>query len=146
MFQRRKKAPEGNVVTAEKPSAASETTSQWNAYALKCPTRVMLDRIADKWAMLALVLLAKNGSTRFNRLRATIEGVSQKVLSQTLKRLERDGLISRRVFPTVPVTVEYTITKLGLSLAHATQELILWSERNIESVLAAQQQYDATPD
>ena len=106
----------------------------------------MLDSIANKWSMLALVLLTKNGSTRFNRLRATIEGVSQKVLSQTLQRLERDGMISHQVFPTVPVTVDYTITKLGLSLASAAQELILWSETNIESVLAAQQRYDATSD
>lgn len=132
------------MVTSEKPGTAPEAAAQWNAFALKCPTRVMLDSIANKWSMLALVLLAKNGPTRFNRLRITIEGVSQKVLSQTLKRLERDGMITRQVFPTVPVTVEYTITPFGLSLATAAQGLILWSETNITTVLANQQQYDAT--
>ena len=109
-------------------------------------TRLPGKVLADVGGMPMLAFQLKRLLPITDRLRATIEGVSQKVLSQTLKRLERDGLISRRVFPTVPVTVEYSITKLGLSLAHATQELILWSERNIESVLAAQQQYDATPE
>ena len=80
-----------------------------NVFAAECPTRRVLDRVADKWAVLILILLA-DGTKRFNALKRMIGGVSQKMLSQTLKSLERDGLVSRKVIPTVPVTVEYSIT------------------------------------
>jgi DNA-binding HxlR family transcriptional regulator len=113
-----------------------------NAYASACPTRLVLDRVADKWTVLVLGLLAR-GPLRFNRLRREIEGVSQKVLSQTLKSLERDGLVSRRAFATVPVTVEYAITPLGETLAAAVDALRLWAESSVEEVLAAQRRYDA---
>lgn len=109
-----------------------------------CPTRLVLDRIADKWTVMLLVLLSQ-GPMRFSALkRAT--GISQKVLAQTLKRLERDGFASRAVFPTVPVTVEYAITPLGADLAQTLEELRLWSERHIGAVLAAQRDYDARDD
>lgn len=85
-------------------------------YAAQCPTRLVLDCIADKWAVLILGLLRER-PWRFNALLRQIEGLSQKVLSQTLKRLERDGLLSRTAYPTVPVTVEYALTPLGDSLA-----------------------------
>src|SRR5450756_3256423 len=88
----------------------------WNAYATRCPTRLVLDRIADKWAVLVLGLLADR-PVRFTQLRRQIEGISQKMLSQTLKSLERDGLVLRKVTPTVPVTVEYSITPLGRTLS-----------------------------
>jgi DNA-binding HxlR family transcriptional regulator len=114
----------------------------WNAYATNCPTRLVLDRIADKWAVLVLGSLA-NGPVRFNRLRRQIEGISQKMLSQTLKSLERDGLVSRKVTPTVPVTVEYSITPLGETLSATVDGLRIWAETHIEKVLVAQQQYDA---
>jgi DNA-binding HxlR family transcriptional regulator len=114
----------------------------WNAYATSCPTRLVLDRIADKWAVLVLGLLG-NGPVRFNRLRRQIEGISQKMLSQTLKSLERDGLVSRKVTPTVPVTVEYSITPLGETLSATVDGLRIWAETHIEKVLVAQQRYDA---
>jgi DNA-binding HxlR family transcriptional regulator len=113
-----------------------------NAYASACPTRLVLDRVADKWTVLILGLLAR-GPVRFNRLRREVEGVSQKVLSQTLKSLERDGLVSRTAFATVPVTVEYAITPLGETLAAAVDALRLWAESSVEEVLAAQRRYDA---
>jgi DNA-binding HxlR family transcriptional regulator len=113
-----------------------------NAYATSCPTRLVLDRIADKWAVLVLGLLA-SGPVRFNQLRRQIEGISQKMLSQTLKSLERDGLVGRKVTPTVPVTVEYSITPLGETLSATVDGLRIWAETHIEKVLAAQQQYDA---
>ena len=106
-----------------------------------CPTRLVLDRVGDKWAVLILVLL-QDGPMRFNALRRRIEGVSQKMLSQTLKSLERDGLVSRRAWPTVPVTVEYAISPLGRTLAATVDGLRLWAERYIEDVLAAQRRYD----
>ena len=87
----------------------------YNIYAAKCPTRQALDRIADKWTALIIGLLAER-PLRFGELRRAIEGISQKMLTQTLKSLERDGLVLRRAFPTVPVTVEYSLTKLGYTL------------------------------
>lgn len=112
-----------------------------NPYVAQCPTRMVLDRIGDKWAVLVLGLL-KSGPVRFNRLRRAIEGISQKMLSQTLKSLERDGLVSRKAIATVPVTVEYSITPLGNTLSGAVDALRLWAEDNIEAVLDAHQRYD----
>jgi DNA-binding HxlR family transcriptional regulator len=114
----------------------------WNVYAYACPTRMVLDRIADKWAVLVLGLLG-DGPVRFNQLRRQIEGISQKMLSQTLKSLERDGLVSRRATPTVPVTVEYSITPLGETLSATVDSLRIWAETHMEQVLLSQQQYDA---
>lgn len=113
-----------------------------NPYDANCPTRVILDRIADKWAVLVLGILF-SGPVRFNELRRRIDGVSQKMLSQTLKSLERDGLVSRKATPTVPVTVEYSITPLGATLAATVDGLRIWAESNIDDVLAAQKRYDA---
>lgn len=115
-----------------------------NVFAADCPTRRVLDRIGDKWAVLILILLA-SGSKRFNALRRLIDGVSQKMLSQTLKSLERDGLVSRRVIPTVPVTVEYSITPLGRTLYDAVDTLRVWAETHIGEVEAARARYDAGP-
>lgn len=118
------------------------TPQGWNAYADTCPTRMVLDRIADKWAVLVLGLLG-DGPVRFNQLRRRVEGISQKMLSQTLKSLERDGLVSRRAIPTVPVTVEYSITPLGETLSATVDGLRIWAETHMEQVLKSQQQYDA---
>lgn len=115
---------------------------EWNPYAAACPTRLVLDRIADKWAVLVLGLLG-NGPLRFNELRRRIEGLSQKMLSQSLKSLERDGLVHRHAIATVPVTVEYTITDLGRTLTDTVDALRIWAETHIEDVLAAQGRYDA---
>jgi DNA-binding HxlR family transcriptional regulator len=112
-----------------------------NTFLKNCPTRLVLDRIADKWALLVLRRISEK-PIRFNSLRRDIEGVSQKVLSQTLKRLERDGLISRRAFATVPVTVEYSVTPLGATLTGVASAISQWAEKNIDAVLAAQRRYD----
>jgi DNA-binding HxlR family transcriptional regulator len=114
----------------------------YDVYARACPTRVVLDRLADKWVVLILGRLVE-GPMRFNQLRREIDGVSQKVLSQALKGLERDGLVARRAFATVPVRVEYSITPLGETLAQTVSQLAHWAERHIEQVIAAQQRYDA---
>ena len=113
-----------------------------NVYSAECPTRRILDRVGDKWAVLILLLL-RDDPLRFNRLRRAIEGISQKMLSQVLKSLERDGLVKRRAIATVPVTVEYSITPLGKTLAAAVDPLRDWAERNLKEVLAAQRRYDA---
>jgi DNA-binding HxlR family transcriptional regulator len=113
----------------------------WSPYSADCPTRIVLNRVADKWAVLLLGLLAKQ-PMRFNQLKREIEGISQKVLSQTLKNLERDGLVSRKAIATVPVTVEYSITSLGTTLVATIDALRLWAEAHIEDVLKAQRKYD----
>jgi DNA-binding HxlR family transcriptional regulator len=102
---------------------------------------MVLDRIADKWAVLILGLL-DGGPQRFNQLRREIGGLSQKMASHTLKSLERDGLVTRTAIATVPVTVEYAITPLGRTLAQAVDSLRLWAENNFDAVLTAQQSYD----
>ncbi|AMJ63819.1 winged helix-turn-helix transcriptional regulator [Bosea sp. PAMC 26642] len=107
----------------------------------QCPTRLVLDRIGDKWAVLILILLERE-TLRFNELRRRIENISQKMLSQTLRSLERDGLVRRKAFATVPVTVEYSLTELGRTLAATVDTLRLWAETHIEAVETAQQRYD----
>ncbi len=113
----------------------------YNVYEEQCPTRQVLDRLADKWALLILDRLQRE-PVRFNQLRRDIQGVSQKVLSQTLKRLERDGLLSRTAFATVPVTVEYALTDLGQSLVQTVSALAHWAEQHMDAVLLAQAKYD----
>ena len=113
-----------------------------DVYDATCPTRLILDRVGDKWAVLLLGLLTE-APRRFNELRRRIGGISQKMLSQTLKSLERDGLVRRQVIATVPVTVEYSITSLGLTLARAVEPLRQWAEDNLAEVQDAQRRYDA---
>ena len=116
------------------------TGALYDVYNANCPTRLVLDQLADKWAMLVLGRLGEE-TLRFNVLRREI-GVSQKVLSQTLKSLERDGLVRRVAYATVPVTVEYSSTPLGRTLTDAVETFTRWAEDNIETVLAAQRAYD----
>ncbi len=106
-----------------------------------CPTRQVLDRIGDKWAVLVMILLERE-TLRFNALRRRIDNISQKMLSQTLKSLERDGLVARRAYPTVPVTVEYSLTPLGRTLAATVAALTQWAQDHIGEIEAAQQRYD----
>jgi DNA-binding HxlR family transcriptional regulator len=121
--------------------AKARPSAEWNPYAAACPTRMILDRIADKWTVLILGMLVR-APMRFNALRREIEGLSQKVLSQTLKDMERDGLVRREAFATVPVTVEYSITPLGETLAEVVDSLIQWAEDNADVILAARKRYD----
>lgn len=107
-----------------------------------CPARLVLDRIGDKWAMLIVNQLAE-GPLRFNALRARIGGISQKMLSQTLKNLERDGLITRTAIATVPVTVEYAVTPLGEGLAGIVGQLTSWAEDNLTPILTARARFAA---
>lgn len=122
-------------------AAHASENPKFNPYDPLCPTRAMLDRIGDKWTVLILGLLLGQ-PCRFNVLMKKIAGISQKVLSQTLKALERDGLVTRKAFPTVPVTVEYSITALGKTLAERVALLTEWSEQNAIAILANQRRYD----
>jgi DNA-binding HxlR family transcriptional regulator len=113
-----------------------------DAFNAKCPTRMVLDQIADKWTVLVLGALDA-GPVRFNTLKRRLDGISQKMLGQTLKQLERSGLVDRRAFATVPVTVEYSLTPLGAALTAPVNALREWAEANIGAMLAAQRRFDA---
>ncbi len=112
------------------------------AYNALCPTRLVLNRIADKWTVLVVILL-QDGTKRFSHLQREIDGISQKMLTQTLRNLERDGLVNRTVYASVPPKVEYALTQLGHTLKDLLYAVKTWSEANIEAVLSAQKSYDA---
>lgn len=102
-------------------------------FSATCPTRDLLDQLADKWSMLVLMAVADE-AVRFNALKRAVEGISQKVLTQTVRRLEHNGLLKRTVFPTVPVTVEYRVTPLGTSLVELIEPLRAWAIENVAEV------------
>jgi DNA-binding HxlR family transcriptional regulator len=114
----------------------------WNVYEAECPTRFALNRIADKWTVLVVCSL-EQGTKRFSTLQREIGGVSQKMLTQTLRGLERDGLVTRTIYPTVPPKVEYTLTPLGRTLVGLVDAIRVWSETHIEAVMNAQKVYDS---
>ncbi|MGE9550918.1 winged helix-turn-helix transcriptional regulator [Erwinia amylovora] len=105
-----------------------------------CPTRMLLDQLADKWSVLLLIAVSEN-PVRFNTLKRQIEGISQKMLGQTLRRLEMNGLVRREAFATVPVTVQYGITPLGASLVPIVDALRQWSVTHVAEILAARNSF-----
>ncbi|MGH3585863.1 MAG: winged helix-turn-helix transcriptional regulator [Pseudonocardia sp.] len=108
-----------------------------------CPTRLALDRIGDKWTVL-VVLLLSDGPMRFSQLRGLLGRVAPKVLTQTLRRMERDGLITREVFAEVPPRVVDELTDLGHSLLEPIAAIADWAEVHVSRITAAQAEYDAT--
>jgi DNA-binding HxlR family transcriptional regulator len=128
--------------TAEQRRTESKVV--YDAFLANCPTRHVMATVGDKWAGLIVTALA-GGPLRHGQLRATIAGASQKMLTQTLRTLERDGLVTRTVTPSVPVRVDYELTALGRSLLPVLQAVKDWSEAHIEQILDAREQYDARP-
>lgn len=106
-----------------------------------CPLRDILDRVGDKWSVLVVVLLGE-GTRRFSDLRRSVDGISQRMLTHTLRQLERDGLISRTVYPTVPLRVEYALTALGQTLLEPLAALAQWAGEHGKAVLTARTAYD----
>ncbi|MFI6221413.1 winged helix-turn-helix transcriptional regulator [Nocardia salmonicida] len=104
-----------------------------DAYSAKCPTRQVLDHIAGKWTILVVDALL-DGTQRYTDLSRRIEGVSQKMLTQTLRALEADGFVTRTAYPTIPPRVEYELTALGRSLAEPITALRLWTETHINEI------------
>lgn len=102
----------------------------------------LIGRVADKWTMLVLEVLAEKGELRFTRLSELVEGISQKMLTQTLRQMERDGLITRTVHPVVPPKVEYKLTYLGLSLGAAFCGVWVWAAENLKQVEQARREFD----
>ncbi|GGW91563.1 winged helix-turn-helix transcriptional regulator [Streptomyces lomondensis] len=107
-----------------------------------CQVRQILDRIADKWSLLVIALL-ENRRLRFTELRREIDGISQRMLTVTLRSLERDGLVKRTVHPVVPPRVEYELTSLGRTLHTTIQSLVTWTEKHQDEIAAARTAYDA---
>ena len=113
----------------------------WDPYVRDCPTREVLDRIGDRWSVLIIGFLT-TGPQRFSELGRRIDGISQKMLTQTLRGLERDGLITRTVFPVIPPHVEYELTELGLTLRAPLAALETWARDHMDVVVEARAQYD----
>src|ERR1700679_1679931 len=110
---------------------------------LEALVREIIGRVADKWTMLALETLAEHGRLRFTRLGELIGGVSQKMLTKTLRQMEADGLVSRTVFPVVPPRVEYELTDLGQSLGEAFCGVWIWAEQHREAILRSRRAFKA---
>jgi DNA-binding HxlR family transcriptional regulator len=106
-----------------------------------CPSRQTLEIIADKWATLVLVSIAR-GINRHNRMLREIGGISKKMLAQTLRKLEQNGIINRKVYPVVPPMVEYTLTPIGKELMEPISMLGTWAEKNAEAVQKARETYE----
>lgn len=116
---------------------------EYDAFIAACPSRQLLDRLSDKWVSLILTALA-DGEQRYSEIARTIAGVSQKMLTQTLRNLERDGILVRSITPAVPVRVSYQLTPLGESLLPVVRAVKQWAEHNMPAVQAARERYDAT--
>jgi DNA-binding HxlR family transcriptional regulator len=126
---------------------------QYNAFFAQCPSRQLLDRVSDKWVVLILCALGGDApdpagapptarAMRYSELSRLLAGVSQKMLTQTLRSLERDGLLTRTVTPTVPVTVTYELTDLGLSLLEMTRGIRNWAQAHMDDVFMHRAAHD----
>lgn len=113
-----------------------------DVFAHGCPSRVVLDRIGDKWTVLAVTALA-GGSMRFTELRNRLDGVTPKVLTQTLRALERDGILTRTIYAEVPPRVEYELTELGHSLRKPIEDLRRWAEDHVAEIRVHQVAYSS---
>ena len=127
-----KKADSNVLVTSKEPVVAAND---------ECPIRGVLDRIGDKWSFLLILKLAQHPH-RFGELRREVDDISQRMLTQTLRSLQRDGLISRTVFPTTPPSVEYSLTDLGQSLLEPMRSLVTWADLHHTAIKAARVNFD----
>ena len=143
------------MATTTASQQRAQAKAEYDAFLAACPSRKLLDRISDKWVTLILAALGSDGShqsdvgcageprpMRYSELLRLLAGVSQKMLTQTLRSLERDGLITRTVTPTVPITVSYELTDLGLSLHQMVRAIKTWAETHMDDVLTNRATYD----
>ncbi|MBV8579942.1 MAG: helix-turn-helix transcriptional regulator [Candidatus Eremiobacteraeota bacterium] len=124
------------------PTFADADGEAPSPYSQGCPTRAILDRIADKWTTLVIGTLGCRAAVRFTELRRQIDGISQKMLTQTLRDLERDGLVTRTSYPVIPPRVEYALTPLGHTLREPLHALEVWAREHMDEVRHAQQRFD----
>ncbi len=123
------------VNTSKRPTAAPPPVDD-------CPVREVLDRVGDKWSVYVIYLLG-DGTRRFSELKRSIDGISQRMLTVTLRGLERDGLVTRTIYPEVPPRVEYTLTALGETLLGTVCSLVDWAEEHRGDIDDARERYDA---
>ncbi|RIY02756.1 transcriptional regulator [Aureimonas flava] len=133
--RRASKEPAPDVAPREEPSAAPDPR-------VEALVNDLIGAVADKWTLLILEELDTGGTLRFTELSRRIGTISQKMLTQTLRAMERDGLVTRTVHPVVPPHVDYRLTELGTSLGAAFCGVWIWAERNLETVEAARQRFD----
>ncbi|WP_206664154.1 winged helix-turn-helix transcriptional regulator [Thermomonospora catenispora] len=108
----------------------------------QCRARDILDRIGDKWSLYVIATIG-DGTKRFNQLKREIDGISQRMLTVTLRGLERDGIVTRTMYPVMPPRVEYSLTELGRTLLENVTAFVLWAERHVDEIEAARARYDA---
>jgi DNA-binding HxlR family transcriptional regulator len=123
-------------------AAADARGARFDVFVADCPSRQLLDTIGSKWTSLVIVALGRHGPLRYSELAARIAGVSQKMLTQTLRNLERDGLLTRTVTPSVPVRVDYALTPLGRTLLELVRHLTEWAETHMPEVERAREAHD----
>lgn len=122
--------------------ASGSSDGRFDIMSEACPTRQVVNQIGSRWGLLILTAL-EDGTLRFNQLKIRVEGISQKVLTQNLRMLERDGIVRRRAILTTPVTVEYSLTALGRELTSIVSQLREWSYAHMDRIEEARAQYDA---
>jgi DNA-binding HxlR family transcriptional regulator len=143
------------MATTTAAQKRAQAKADYDAFLAQCPSRRLLDRISDKWVALILAALGSGGpdrsgvgcvgearAMRYSELSRLLAGISQKMLTQTLRSLERDGLVTRTVTPTVPVTVTYALTDLGFSLHDTMRCLKAWAEEHMDEVFANRDKHD----
>lgn len=132
-------------VSADVRPASLSTAEQLPADALNqnCPSRAVLRHLTDRWTPLIVTVLASGERVRFKDLKSTIQGISPKVLTETLRSMERDGLISRHTTPSVPPRVDYQLTDLGLTTVEPLTAVRRWAETHLTQVLASRERYDS---
>jgi len=136
---------EGTIANAREELARK--FDAWREVALdasRCPVRDVLDRVGDKWTTLILMALA-GGPQRFGALSRAAPDISKRMLTQTLRTLERDGLVARRVYPTKPPSVDYRLTPLGVAMMEPLAALIRWAEQSHSAIVAARRRFDEGP-
>ncbi|WP_369365206.1 winged helix-turn-helix transcriptional regulator [Streptomyces sp. CG4] len=129
------------MATTTAAQRREQARADYDAFLRECPTNQLLGRLSDKWGSLVVAALAA-GPQRYSDIGRRIAGVSPKMLTQTLRTLERDGIITRTVTPSVPVRVDYALTPLGASLAGLLTAVKEWAETHFEEVRAARERYD----
>jgi DNA-binding HxlR family transcriptional regulator len=139
------------MATTTAAQKKAQAKAKYDAFLAVCPSHKLLERISGKWVLLILTALGSGADCagsprpmRYSELSRLLAGVSQKMLTQTLRSLERDGLVSRTVTPTVPVTVSYELTDLGLSLHQMTRGLKAWAEIHMDDVFVNRAAYENT--
>ncbi|USD99777.1 helix-turn-helix transcriptional regulator [Vibrio sp. SCSIO 43133] len=130
------------MVKATKTKTKTKTERRVFYNTQDCPVRNVVAQIGDKWSLLILFALV-DGPDRFNDLKSRIEGISQRMLTQTLRDLEREGYVNRTVYPEVPVRVEYALTDLGKQLVKPLYELVQWAENHKPNIEQARAEYDS---